>query len=78
MVKAPSPVPKVKDINTLKHVKKTSQYDVNSLTYFTRGRSDIAQIMALTPPITSSREGVPLWGGQIPFRTYNGEVPMSE
>jgi hypothetical protein len=36
------------------------------------------QMMALMAPITSSAGGTGPEAGHMPFRTYNGEVPMSE
>lgn len=47
-------------------------------TYLVSGRSVRDQIMALMHPMTSSSGGTGPDVGQIPFRTYNGEVPMSE
>lgn len=34
-------------------------------------------MIQLMPPITSSSEGTGPSPGHIPFKTYNGEVPMS-
>lgn len=48
------------------------------LTYFSKGKSVRDHIMALIPPMTSSSEGTSPVLGQIPFKTYNGEVPISE
>ncbi len=45
-------------------------------TYFIKGSKEMAQTMALTPPITSSCEGAAAEAGQIPFSTYSGDVPM--
>lgn len=42
------------------------------------GRIVNDQKMALTPPITSSWEGTGPVGDQMPFKTYKGDVPMSE
>jgi hypothetical protein len=47
-------------------------------TYLSKGRRVIAQIIALIPPMISSWDGKGPVLGQIPFRTYRGEVPMSE
>lgn len=46
-------------------------------TYFNRGRIVRAQMMQLTPPITSSVEGTGPVGAQMPLSTYKGEVPIS-
>jgi hypothetical protein len=51
---------------------------VRGLTYFNNGRMVRDQKMALIPPITSSFEGTGPLAGQIPFKTYSGDVPMSE
>ena len=48
------------------------------LTYFNSGNNDMDHTIALIPPITSSLEGAGSVAGQIPFKTYKGEVPMSE
>lgn len=34
--------------------------------------------MALMPPMISSSDGTGPLIGQIPFKTYKGDVPMSE
>lgn len=47
-------------------------------TYFNNGRRVSDQTMALMPPMTSSSDGTLPDAGQIPFRTYKGDVPMSE
>lgn len=47
-------------------------------TYLRRGSNVSAQRIALIPPITSSFEGTGPVAGQMPLRTYRGEVPMSE
>lgn len=47
-----------------------------SRTYLRKGRMVIAQKMAETPPITSSLLGTGPDEGQIPLRTYSGEVPV--
>ena len=47
-------------------------------TYLSNGNKVRDQMMALMPPITSSFEGTGPSEGQIPFKTYNGDVPMSE
>jgi len=38
----------------------------------------MAHMIVLIPPITSSLGGVGPSAGQIPFKTYRGEVPISE
>lgn len=50
----------------------------DALTYFKNGNSVKDHTIALMPPITSSLGGAGLSAGQMPFRTYRGEVPMSE
>jgi len=48
------------------------------LTYFKSGKRVKDQIIALMPPMISSSGGMSPDEGQIPLRTYSGEVPMSE
>lgn len=48
------------------------------LTYFNNGRNVMDHTIALIAPIASSFGGAGPSAGQIPFRTYRGEVPMSE
>lgn len=57
---------------------KSIQLGYLEFTYLRNGNRVRAQMMALIPPMMSSFEGTfpPL--GQIPFKTYSGEVPMSE
>ena len=47
-------------------------------TYLSNGNNVRDQMMALMPPMISSSEGTGPAAGQIPFKTYNGDVPMSE
>lgn len=47
-------------------------------TYLTRGIRVMAQMMAEIPPITSSSDGASPLEGQIPFKTYSGEVPRCQ
>jgi hypothetical protein len=47
-------------------------------TYLSNGNNVRDQTIALTPPMISSFEGTGPSLGQIPFKTYNGDVPMSE
>ena len=49
-----------------------------ALTYFNSGISVMAHMIALIPPITSSLDGAGPLAAQIPFKTYKGDVPMSE
>ena len=49
-----------------------------ALTYLTSGINVMAQMIALIAPITSSFEGAGPSAAQIPFKTYKGDVPMSE
>jgi len=56
---------------------RVSRIKGDSRTYLRRGNNVRDHIMALKPPMTSSVEGAGPLGGQIPFRTYKGDVPMS-
>jgi hypothetical protein len=47
-------------------------------TYLRRGRNVRDQTMALIAPMTSSLGGTGPDVGQIPLRTYRGDVPISE
>jgi len=74
-------VPKCRQIKTWSDYEKLISDRENAKrahTYLRRGINVRDQTMALRPPITSSLGGTGPDVGQIPLRTYKGEVPISE